>query len=240
MLMDHFVIVDHPLFANGLTSLIQNNFGIPVQVTPPDLCELVPRNALILVELFLPDQQCGLKITRRLQRARPDLTPIIWTFQPPALHLWAGIQYKIPGFLDKTMSISSLLYWFNHAITNGAAWPRGLLDQAWAWDQEVSQRLSTLTPNLWSVWAGIVRGDRPADLAEQLGWSQRTLERRLMQLHTALGVQTRSDAIGIAWRWGLIEVQNGVVSWASIVYDLFPVSGEIMPALKQIAIHGTP
>jgi hypothetical protein len=89
--MRSIVIVDYPLFAQGLSVLFQQHFPDYEIITIPNQCETVALNALVLLEHFLPDGQRGLLMARELQHARPDLITIVWTHQPDPFHIWAGL-----------------------------------------------------------------------------------------------------------------------------------------------------
>jgi DNA-binding NarL/FixJ family response regulator len=122
------------------------------------------------------------------------------------------------------MPTSDLLYWFDSALKNGAAWPGHLLTQAREWDQVVALRLRALTGNLWLLWAGLWRGESNAELVTHLGWSRRTVERHLSELYTSLGAQQRSEVVGVAWAWGLVKAHATGPEWSLIVQELFPLS----------------
>jgi DNA-binding NarL/FixJ family response regulator len=234
--MQNAVIVDYQLAAEALAAFFQKHTAKHVLITSSDPSELAPAHALVLVELFLPEQQCGLRLVRQLQQCRPDLTPIIWTMYPEPFYIWAAMEYKIPGFLDKAMSVEDLLYWLDHAMVKGIAWPRYMLAQAGVWDQEVALRLNTLNKELWSLWIELLHEKNTMELVTQLGWSQRTIERRLSELYIALGVQNRSEAINAAWKWNLVQKRELAIEWSSVTRALFFASRSSFPSYRELAL----
>lgn len=218
--MDHVVIVDHLLIAEGFALLLKQHHADNVLVLTADQVTSAPPGALVLIELFLPDQQCGLELAHQLQQIRPDLKSIIWTIEPMPIYIWAALEYKVAGFLDKRMPVLELLYWCGHAMTTGAAWPGDLLSQGREWNQEVAQRLRGMTLDLWQLWAGLLREESMPDLAGKLGWSKRTAERRLTALYTMLGVQCRSEAVNTAWKWNLVQARPVEIDWFTIAPNL--------------------
>jgi DNA-binding NarL/FixJ family response regulator len=222
--MQHLVLIDYPLLAAGLAGLFRHHRSTwEVLAFPTDPRALAPPGALVLIECALPEQHCGLRLARQLQRSRPDLTTLVWTTHPTPLATWAAAEYKLAGCLDKAMPVLEVVGWLDHAMTTGAAWPGALLAQAREWEQTVAARLRGLTKNLWLLWAGLLRGESNPELAAHLRWSRRTIERRLGALYTALGVQRRSEAVTTAWTWGLVEVGDAGLNWSSVVRDLFPI-----------------
>ena len=222
--MRSIVIVDYPLFAQCLSILLQQHFPDFEIITISNHYETVALNALVLSEHFLPEGQRGLLIARGLQYARPDLITIVWTHRPEPFHIWAGLEYKINGFLDKTMPTSDLLYWLDSALKNGSAWPGHLMIQAREWDQVIALRLRALTSDLWLLWAALWHGESNAELVSHLGWSKRTVERRVSELYATLGVRQRAEVVGAAWEWGLVKAHNTGPEWSAIVHELFPTS----------------
>lgn len=219
--MEHIVILDQPLFAEGLALLLRPHMTGELIIAQSNPSAIAPSNALVLVELFLPDHTCGLRVVQQLQHERPDLIPILWTAHPTPLHCWAALEYRLPSFLDKAMPLLDLLYWFDHATANGAAWPRRLLVQARDWSDDLTLRLRSLSPDLWMLWAEILSEKTVAGLTVELGYSHRTIERRLAELYTLLGVRSRAEAVNLAWKWQMLDLHERSPTWSSIVVDLF-------------------
>jgi two-component system competent response regulator ComA len=219
--MREIVIVDHPVFAEGLALFLRTELRAEAVSVHGDPARLAQPRALVLVELLLPSDECGLTLARRLQTARPDLTTVVWTSKPVPVSIWAAVEHKVPGFLDKQMPLRDLRYWLEHALVQRAAWPGQLLEQARDWDREVAPRLAALGHELWNLWASLLRREKNGELGARMGWSPRTLERRLSELYTALGVQGRADAISVGWEWGLVHQHESRVEWNPFIRDLF-------------------
>jgi DNA-binding NarL/FixJ family response regulator len=219
--MDTIVIIDHPLFAESLAIFLQKHMEKHVRIMLLSPGESIPLEALVLIELFLPEYKCGLQFAQQLQLSRPDVVTIVWTAQPVPLYIWVAMEYKISGFLDKTLPLPSLMYWLNHALINRAAWPGDQLIQAREWNQEMTVRLGALTEELWLLWERLVREENITDLAREWGWSKRTIERRLSALYESLGVRCRSEAINLAWRCGLVKMNDLTLNWFKGVQDMF-------------------
>lgn len=220
--VDHIIVVDHPVVAEGVALLLREHRAVPVSVSR-DPSELASGKALVLIELFLPAGRCGWSLARALQQSRPDLIPVIWAANPASFYIWAAQEYQLPGFLDKTLPVIELLWWFDVATRVGSAWPGHLLARARVWEQQAAVRLQALPEEHWRLWFGLVRGESNAELAVHLGWSRRTVERRLGGLYSSLGVQHRVEAVAVAWQWGLVKVGAGGPEWGPVVRDLFPI-----------------
>jgi DNA-binding NarL/FixJ family response regulator len=219
--MKNIVIVDYPLIAEGVAKLLNEYLKANVVSMPADALQMAPPRALVLVELFLPEGRSGLHLIQDIQKLSLDLTPILWTLHPTPFAIWAGLEYKLSGFLDKSIPLQNMRYWFDHALTHGAAWPGDLLDQARNWDEEVAILLKRLTPDLWLLWIELLREKRITELMSEHAWSKRTVERRIAELYMTLGVQSRSEVVSMAWKYGLVEIGPKDIYWSSLVSEFF-------------------
>ena len=137
----------------------------------------------MLIELFLPEGQCGFELAQQLQQTRPDLTPILWTTGTASLYTWAALECKLPGLLDKTMPLPTLIRWLNHACECSSAWPRWLLLEAEHWGSNEALRLRSLSQEHWKLWNALLNEKNIFELAIELNWSKHTIERRLSELY---------------------------------------------------------
>ena len=118
-------------------------------------------------------------------------------------------------------------------MTNNIAWPGVLRSEARAWEQDVARRLRTLPSNLWLLWTRLLQGDSNLDLAMNLGWSKRTIERGLTKLYLSIDVQCRTAAVNMAWQWGLVNSDRGTVNWVPSAVRLFPIPMREEPTIYQ-------
>ncbi len=221
--MKNLVIIDHPLLAEATLCFFKQFAPWPVTFIAADSHHNIPPRSMVLLELFLPQDQNGIDIAYRLQQMHNDIITIVWTTKPAPLYIWAGMEYRVRGFLDKSMPVHTLIYWLNHAVATGAAWSGEMLTHAQQWNQDIASRLYKLTEDLWLLWDRLLHCDTNQQLAFHLGWSKRTIERRLTALYTTLNVHSRSEAINMAWKWHLVSPDAGG-TWSHIIPDLFPAA----------------
>jgi DNA-binding NarL/FixJ family response regulator len=152
--MNDIVIVDYPLVADSLALLVQTHTDARVTVVSSESSSLAPPNSIVLIELLLPEQQCGLSIAQHLIQSRPDTKPVVWTIHPPPIAILSALISGIPSMLDKAMSTSNLAYWLKHVAKNGAAFPGALLAQARQWEEDVAS--TNPQRGALAVMAGVV------------------------------------------------------------------------------------
>ncbi len=209
------------MVADALALLLHQHTTAEITIAEASDLYHAPRNAFILIEVFLASHHCGLLHAHSLQNGRPDLTSLLWTTRPTPIYLWAASTYRLPGFLDKRMTTTCCFQWLAYAQNTGTAWPKDLLQTARMWEQGVAVRLRELTPDMWHLWLELVQNKSNEDLSEMSGWSRRTLERRLHDLYGILGVGGKAEAVIAAGSWQLITTRDGTFDWIPLVDALF-------------------
>lgn len=223
--MCDIVIVDHPLHGEGIRVLLEQ-FGYRVRFhAPPSsvvaLDGSLPQDALVLIENDLGTHASGLLLARHLHHTRADLTPIVWTAHPQPLFIWAATHYRLPGLLDKAAPLDQLQGWVDHARRYHAAWPGHLLTIARAWDDDIALRLRSMPAYLWPLWFALTHDAKTASLAHKLGWSPRSVERRLAELYLSVGAAGRCEAVQRIWAWRLLRLGEYGPQWQEVVLDIF-------------------
>lgn len=217
---NHIVIVDHSLLATPLATTLSFSLNLPAIISPNNI-HSIPEKALVLIELWLPFQQCGLTLAHHLQKTRPDLSILIWTVEPKTFHVWAGMVLKVNGFLDKARDEKALFGQLHYALEVGMGWDEVLWKRAQTWDETIAVRLRSLKPIHWHLWSAILAGEGYLGMSQRIGRSKRAVERLTGELREFLGIERREDVILLACQWGLILNQGEQWEWTAMVKQIF-------------------
>ncbi len=215
-------IVDHPFEAKAYQLLLHRH-GIDARVLPlqpPDTLSLPP-SPVLLVEPHLPEYTCGLLWAHRLQKHQPDVHIIHWTHHPAPFLLWTGYRWGNLAFLDKSQSPQNLLAALYGILSSSNTWPSLLFERALQWEKKVGVRLMQLSRDHWMIWEGGLRGKNMKELGRQLALSEGTIRRKRKELFQILGVQGWSEAVSLAYKWGLIEVYQRKPLFRPLVWEIF-------------------
>ncbi len=206
---------DHPLFRDGLRSLLEAR-GIEVvgeaengrgafelaQKTHPDV---------VLMDLAMPEVN-GLTATRLISADMPDVKVVILTASEDDSNLFEAIKSGAQGFLLKNLASDQFFTLLEGvargepALTPGLA--RKLLDE-FARPPSAARQASApdqLTEREREVLALLVQGvTSNRELAERLVVSENTVKYHLRNILDKLHVQNRAQVVSYALRHGLLE-----------------------------------
>ncbi len=219
-------VVDTPVVAQGLTSLLRQHFPHvhPLHPTDRRLPTLSSR-PFLLVEIRLPDGLCGLRWARGLRQQHPHLHVALWTHDPAPFSLWLAYRWGFTAFLDKAMPPSDFLHHLRLLLEGRATWLPDLFRQAIHWGQTIAPLLTPLPPSFWHLWEGLLQGEDVEALSRRLGVSVGTVRRKRRELFEELGVRGWAEAVRRACEWGLTEVRDGQLGFRPVVWEMLRETG---------------
>jgi DNA-binding NarL/FixJ family response regulator len=155
----------------------------------------------------------GIEAARRVLVAVPDVVVVVLTTFDEDASLAEALRAGVSGFLLKTAPPEQLL----HAIRTVAA-GNGLLDPAVtlrviaasarspAPDPGAAARLATLTARETDVLRLVAEGLTHAEIAASLYLGEATVKTYLSRMLTKLDLRDRVQAVGFAFRSGLVPL----------------------------------
>ncbi len=206
---------DHPLFRDGLRSLLEAR-GIEVVSEAEngrDAFELTQKTHpdVVLMDLAMPEVN-GLTATRLISAEMPDVKVVILTASEDDSNLFEAIKSGAQGFLLKNLASDQFFTLLEGvargepALTPGLA--RKLLDE-FARPPSATRPASApdqLTEREREVLALLVQGvTSNRELAERLVVSENTVKYHLRNILDKLHVQNRAQVVSYALRHGLLE-----------------------------------
>jgi len=205
---------DHAVVREGLRLVLETETGIEVVGEAATGEEAVAEALRRLPDVVLMDLRMpvvdGVAATRRLTEEAPKVAVVILTTYDEDDSMVAGLRAGARGYLRKDVDRATLL-----AAIRAAAAGQSLMQA------EVLARLvggpgisgghaarrppGQLTPRERAVLAALVRGDRNKAIAQGLGITERTVKAHVASIFGKLGVETRTAAVALAVRDGLVE-----------------------------------
>ena len=132
----------------------------------------------------------GLEVLRFMDGRARDFPVLIVSSHGDVSIAVKAVRSGALDFIEKPVSMSSLLGKIEDAYSQGSAW-----DQQQAAIKEAKSRLRSLTPREYEVGLHISDGLANKEVASQLGLSPRTVEAHRAKLMSRLGVKTSADVI---------------------------------------------
>jgi DNA-binding NarL/FixJ family response regulator len=212
------IIDDHPLFREGLKTIIKRDTRFEVAGEAGDGREglrmarkLKPH--LIILDISLPDQS-GLQLIGEIRHQLPETQVLIVSMHSKIDYIAKAFQAGATGYVVKESAAERLLNGLNY-VANG----KYFLDSSVS--QQVVKKLmespakeatiinnayGSLTPREQEVMRLLAEGISTKDAAEKLFISPKTVENHRANIMQKLGLRSNMELIRYAARIGLIDV----------------------------------
>ena len=212
------IIDDHPLFREGLKSIIAGDRHFTVEGEAGNARsgfamaqELKPDVAL--VDISLPDES-GMQLTRRLRESLPDTRVMIISMHSKIDYIVEAFQAGATGYVVKESAAGRLIQGL-HAVIDGEYF----LDSSIS--HEVVERLmkspvrearvsdsdyGRLTPREQEIMRMLAEGQQKSDIAGRLCISIKTVENHRSNIMKKLDLHSAMDLVRYAAKLGLIDI----------------------------------
>lgn len=194
------IIDDHPIFVDGLKSRLKKSARNLVLQHASNLAEALallsrgPMPDLILLDIGLPGRS-GLEGLPDLRQAAPSSPVVFLSAADDPARVRQALRSGGQGFLSKSMPSRDLM----------AALRRILKGETVVATPPSGQKTPALAPRQRQVLSLLAEGLPNKVIAERLGMAPNTVRTHLMAIFRALGATTRTQAVILAQRLGLIS-----------------------------------
>jgi DNA-binding NarL/FixJ family response regulator len=210
------VVDDHPLFRDGLTSLLEGaGFEVAGQAEDGEAAlEAADRLKpdLVLLDLKMPGMD-GLSALRRLKASRPDLLVVILTVSEEDEDLIEAIEAGANGYLHKNLNASQFLALLKGLEQGEAAITRKTAAKLMAGIARAPRSSPKpglhLTPKELGVLGLVADGLTNRKISQRLSVSENTVKYHMRNIMQKLGAQNRTEAVTIAIQNGLLDTAHG-------------------------------
>ncbi|EFL52175.1 two component transcriptional regulator, LuxR family [Solidesulfovibrio fructosivorans JJ]] len=211
------IVDDHPLFREGLKTILRRDAGIVIAGEAGSATEAVRRARacapdVALLDISLPDRS-GMQLVRELRALLPDLGILMVSMHTKVDYIIEAVKAGANGYVTKDAAADQLLEALRQ-VGRGAFY----LDPTIS--QEVSRELlvgspkaqaapanayDNLTAREREVMRMVVEGLTTKEVAEALAISVKTAEHHRCNLMRKLGLQNSVELVRYASRLGLID-----------------------------------
>ena len=201
---------DHALVREGTAELLERAGGIRVvgqAADGPETLRLVKalRPDVLLLDLAMPGLD-GVEVMRRVRTALPSTAVLALTAHEEQAYVLAMLEAGAVGYLSKASRGQEVVRAVRAAAAGETIFSGGigarLARRALASDLEPGERL---TPRELEVLQAASRGLGNKQIGQQLGMRPRTVQTHLTRIFGKLGVTSRTEAVLLALREGLVR-----------------------------------
>lgn len=212
------LVDDHPLFREGLKSLIErcNRYRIHGEASCGAEaldCIRKQRFDIITMDLSLPDMS-GMEVIRRMRDLVPHLHILVVSMHAEIEYIQEAFQAGAMGYLAKEATGEKLIFALD-AIAKGEHFLDGLASQevvARMLDsgkrRQAGERYDLLSPREQEVFRLAAGGMSNREIAESLNISPKTADNHRSNLMKKLGLHNRLELVRYAVKIGLIDTDK--------------------------------
>ncbi len=212
--MTRIVIADdHTLVRQSLVKLVhaESDFEVVGEAERGGaVCETVQRlrPELLVLDINMPDVD-GIQVATQLRRLLPEVRILFLTMRDDDATIRRVLALGADGYVPKVASTDELLQAIR-AVAKGGTYlspviARRVMDMAGG--RSVSPA-GQLTQRELEILRLIAAGSRPADVAEKVFLSLKTVKNHLTSVYAKLGVQTAAQAVAEAYRLGIVSPEG--------------------------------
>lgn len=200
------IVEDHTLVRQSIVKILRAD-GLDVVGEAgrgDEAMALIARTmpTIVLLDVALPGRT-GLDVAAELRASHPEIRVVFLTMHDDDATVARAIGLGADGYLLKTSSTEELLQGLRAVAAGGSFLSPGIARNVM---QRAGGRLgvSALTDRELEVLRLLADGSRPAEIARALFVSLKTVRNHLASIYVKLGVDTAGQAIGEAFRRGLV------------------------------------
>jgi DNA-binding NarL/FixJ family response regulator len=212
------IVDDHPLFREGVKTLIEHNPHFTVVGEAGNGKEALAMAKalepdLVLLDLSLPDQS-GVEVTQQIRAFLPNTRVIIVSMHSKVELISKAFQAGATGYVVKESATEKLVegleavskgeYFLDSALSQKVV--SKLVESSGKASKSVDARYESLTPREQQVLRLLVEGLSAKEIAEKLFISPKTVENHRTNIMNKLDIHSTMQLVRYAAKLGLIDV----------------------------------
>jgi len=212
------IVDDHPLFREGLKSLIGSHAGFEVVGEAKSGKDAIKkakklRPDLIVMDLSLPDQS-GIDVTRTIRSMLPETHIMILSMHSRIDYITKAFQAGACGYVVKESATERLVeclkaiskgdYFLDSSLSQKVV--KNLMESSEKEANITDAGYKTLTPREQQITRLLAEGLSTKDIAEQLFISPKTVENHRSNIMNKLDLHSTMELVRYAAKLGIIDV----------------------------------
>jgi DNA-binding NarL/FixJ family response regulator len=209
---------DHPLFCHALRDILEKQRDFQIMAVANDGEEAVALTEklspdVVIMDISMPKLN-GLEATRQIKERFPQVYVLVLTVHTDSEHILGILQVGADGYLLKNVYSNEVIQAVRSLVAGETVLSPSVSRQIYKYafqhvtkplSLEVGERLSSREIEILRLTA-IGIGNK--EIASRLGLSLRTVKGYLTELFSKLNVVTRTEAVIVALRRGILTLDD--------------------------------
>jgi DNA-binding NarL/FixJ family response regulator len=206
------IVEDHPVVAEGLSSLLEDYPEVTVTDVAASAAEVIPAVEkasadVAVVDYHLPDGT-AYDAVERIRSQSPCTAIVIISADESDEPLLAAMKVGASGYLIKSATGEEIIRVVRAAAAGETVIPAGIVTRALALYRQSTRQyegqalLESLTPRERQILAMMTRGTDNRTMAERLHISYATVRTHVRSILAKLGARSQLEAVAKAREWG--------------------------------------
>ena len=213
------IVDDHPLFREGLKSILARHSGFEVVGEAANGAEgfrkakkLKPD--LVVMDLSLPDQS-GIEVTHKIRSSLPETRVMVLSMHAKIDYITEAFRKGATGYVVKESATEKLMecletvsrgeYFIDSSLSHKVV--KSLMESDQKEGKITNAGYSTLTPREQEVMRLIAEGLTTREVGEKLFISPKTVENHRANILNKLELHSTMELVRYAAKLGLIDVE---------------------------------
>jgi DNA-binding NarL/FixJ family response regulator len=209
------IVDDHPLYRRGIRAALAGEADVEVVAEVGSAAEALHCCAaeapdVVLLDVNLPDQS-GVDVARHLRETQPEIGVVALTAYDDDAYVVALAEAGARGYLLKSASDAEIVGAVRAVAAGEAVFAPAVTGALLrrARGEGVHDGADALTLREREVLSRAAEGLTNREIGHVLGISDRTVQAHLSHIFDKLGVASRTEAVTVGLRRGLIGLDEG-------------------------------
>ena len=209
---------DHPLMHDAIKMHLENQTDMQIVAQAKDgeeavklAGELMPD--VVIMDISMPGMN-GLEATRKIKDQHPGIAVLVLTVHNDTEHILKILEAGAAGYLTKTILGEKLIHAIYSVISGESVLSEEVMNRVlshalrYPWKPAVPTVGEKLTSREIEIYRLAARGMSNKQISQELDLNLRTVKGHFVNIFSKLNASSRTEAIVIGLRTGLITIND--------------------------------
>jgi len=212
------LVDDHPLMRDSIKMHLENQSDIEIVAEASDGEQAVEladklRPDLIIMDISMPRMN-GLDATKKIKEMHPEIAVLVLTVHSDTEHILKILEAGAAGYLTKDILGEKLIHAIRMIMSGESVLSEEVMNKVlvhalrYPWKPSVPALGEKLSPRELEIYRLSAKGMSNKQISQELNLNLRTVKGHLVNIFSKLNASSRTEALLIGLRTGLITFDD--------------------------------